>query len=121
MAKASAWLAVVIGFPLSIIFFLSIIQSGQNFWDRGFAIVGLIEMSLLLAGGGVVLARRKPGLRLLAAGWALTIGVNLGLGLSPLRPEGPQATDQPTFYIALIISLCGLVLALLARRPHHKN
>lgn len=142
MAKASAWLAIAFG--LYVI-------SYQAYLIRSFGVsdlfpvpevaYGLSPGVLLVVGGCVVLKRLKPGLRLLCTAWSFVVGQSLLLSAQIYQThklaermaleenDAVAATlAEPgllTFIsgelVTLSICICGLGLALLARRPHHKG
>lgn len=142
MAWASAWLALAFGLLQVSLKVYGITTSvrvieAPLYLDFYQVLPGL----MCIAGGVVVLRRVRPGLRLLSAAWAFSLGLVLVrmtdaiVQYETLKQNNPISTKvgepvyEPAFPIhlaqqdtlVLVCALTGLFLALLARRPTHKN
>jgi hypothetical protein len=142
MAGTSAWLAIVFGlFVMGKQIYINAIFGVPDLFPVSGIIYSFLPALLALAGGFVVLKRLKPGLRLLCTARSFIVGQTLLQAIqiyqtyrvgermavekndataAVLADEGvwPYVSDE---LVMLSICLCGLALALLARRPHYKG
>lgn len=124
LVRISAWGAIVVGALLAALGAVQVVVL-----NAGLAAAPLTALGAsLLAGGGLVLANRRRGARLLAGAWGVLAGMFLGsdvegairASLDPAWGQGSAAGIATPFMLALsalpYVALGGLLLAVLHKR-----